>query len=111
MVEYEGAKVDTGLPIFNYAVGYNLNNCELLMYEKYPRSINDVSQLRLDETLKGIQKLTESLQIEKEKLDVKKKIAIGHFEKFIEFSLELTKEITDDIERRDGIKHESDRHH
>ena len=25
MVEYEGAKVDTGLPIFNYAVGYNLN--------------------------------------------------------------------------------------
>lgn len=68
MVEYEGAKVDTGLPIFNYAVGYNLNNCELLMYEKYPRSINDVSQLRLDETLKGIQKLTESLQIEKEKL-------------------------------------------
>lgn len=58
----------------------------------------------LDETLKGMQKLTESLQVEKEKLDVKKKIAIGHFKRFIEFSLKLTKEITGAIEKRDGIE-------
>lgn len=46
MVEYGAAKVDAGLPIFNYAVGYDLNNREPLMYEKYPGSINDVSQLQ-----------------------------------------------------------------
>jgi transposase len=46
MVEFGAAKVDTGLPIFNYAVGYDLNNSEPLMYEKYPGSINDVSQLQ-----------------------------------------------------------------
>jgi len=46
MVEYGAAKVDTGLPIFNYAVGYDVTNSEPLMYEKYPGSINDVSQLQ-----------------------------------------------------------------
>ncbi|MDO4475123.1 MAG: transposase [Eubacteriales bacterium] len=46
MVEFGAAKVDTGLPIFNYAVGYDLTNSEPLMYEKYPGSINDVSQLQ-----------------------------------------------------------------
>ena len=54
MVEYGAAKVDTGLPIFNYAVGYDLNNSEPLMYEKYPGSINDVSQLQfMVEKVKG----------------------------------------------------------
>ncbi len=46
MIEYGAAKVDTGLPIFNYAIGYDVNNREPLMYEKYPGSINDVSQLQ-----------------------------------------------------------------
>ena len=46
MVEFGAAKVDAGLPIFNYAVGYDVNNREPLMYEKYPGSINDVSQLQ-----------------------------------------------------------------
>lgn len=46
MIEYGVAKVDTGLPIFNYAIGYDVNNREPLMYEKYPGSINDVSQLQ-----------------------------------------------------------------
>ena len=31
MVEYGAAKVDAGLPIFNYAAGYDLNNSEPLM--------------------------------------------------------------------------------
>ena len=46
MVEFGAAKVDTGLPIFNYAIGYDVSNSEPLMYEKYPGSINDVSQLQ-----------------------------------------------------------------
>lgn len=46
MLEYGAAKVDAGLPIFNYAIGYDVNNREPLMYEKYPGSINDVSQLQ-----------------------------------------------------------------
>ena len=46
MVEFGAAKVDAGLPIFNYAVGYDVNNREPLMYEKYPGSINGVSQLQ-----------------------------------------------------------------
>ncbi len=46
MLEYGAAKVDAGLPIFNYAIGYDVNNREPLMYEKYPRSINDVSKLQ-----------------------------------------------------------------
>ncbi|RGO34385.1 transposase [Dorea longicatena] len=54
MVEFGAAKIDTGLPIFNYAVGYDLNNREPLMYEKYPGSINDVSQLQfMVEKVKG----------------------------------------------------------
>ena len=54
MVEYGAAKVDAGFPIFNYAVGYDLNNSEPLMYEKYPGSINDVSQLQfMIEKVKG----------------------------------------------------------
>lgn len=46
MVEFGAAKVDVGLPIFNYAIGYDMNNREPLMYEKYPGSINDISQLQ-----------------------------------------------------------------
>lgn len=54
MVEYGAAKVDTGLPIFNYAIGYDVNNREPLIYEKYPGSINDVSQLQfMVEKVKG----------------------------------------------------------
>lgn len=54
MVEFGAAKVDTGSPIFNYAVGYDLNNSEPLLYEKYPGSINDVSQLQfMVEKVKG----------------------------------------------------------
>ena len=54
MVEFGAAKVDAGLPIFNYAVGYDLNNSEPLMYEKYPGNINDVSQLQfMVEKVKG----------------------------------------------------------
>ena len=45
MVEYGYAKADHGLPVFNYAVAYDTNNREPLFYEKYPGSINDVSQL------------------------------------------------------------------
>lgn len=47
MVEFGKAKVDVGAPIFNYAIAYDTNNREPLFYEKYPGSINDVSQLRL----------------------------------------------------------------
>lgn len=64
--------------------------------------IHILDSYRLD----GIQKLAKSLQMEKEKLDAKKKIAIGHFERFIEFSYELTEEITGAIEKRDGIEPE-----
>lgn len=46
MVEYGAAKVDTGLPIFNYAVVYDVNNREPLTYEKYLGGINDISQLQ-----------------------------------------------------------------
>lgn len=45
IVEYGHAKVDTGTPIFNYAVAYDTTNREPLFYEEYPGSINDVSQL------------------------------------------------------------------
>lgn len=45
MVEFGASKVDTG---------YDLNNSEPLMYEKYPGSINDVSQLQfMVEKVKG----------------------------------------------------------
>lgn len=46
MVEYGHPKVDMGVPIFNYAVAYDTNNREPLFYEKYPGSLNDVSQLQ-----------------------------------------------------------------
>jgi len=46
MVAYGHPKVDMGLPIFNYAVAYDMNNREPLFYEKYPGSLNDVSQLQ-----------------------------------------------------------------
>jgi hypothetical protein len=45
LMEYGHPKVDVGLPIFNYAVAYDTDNKEPLFYEKYPGSINDVSQL------------------------------------------------------------------
>ncbi len=47
MVEFGKAKVDMGTPVFNYAIAYDTNNREPLFYEKYPGSINDVSQIRL----------------------------------------------------------------
>ncbi len=47
MVEYGHAKDEKGLPVFNYAVGYDVNNEVPLFYEKYPGSINDVSQLQI----------------------------------------------------------------
>lgn len=54
MVKYGAAKIDTGIPIFNYALEYGLNNSEPLMYEKYPGSINDISQLQfMVEKVKG----------------------------------------------------------
>lgn len=46
-VEYGKPKVDMGFPVFNYAVGYDVNNREPLFYEKYPGSIVDVSQLKM----------------------------------------------------------------
>jgi transposase len=46
MAEFGKAKIDIGAPIFNYAIAYDTNNREPLFYEKYPGSINDVSQLR-----------------------------------------------------------------
>lgn len=36
-----------GFPVFNYAVGYDVNNRKTLFYEKYPGSIVDISQLKL----------------------------------------------------------------
>ncbi len=47
IVEYGKARVDMRFPVFNYAVGYNVNNREPLFYEKYPGSIVDISQLKL----------------------------------------------------------------
>ena len=47
LAEFGNAKIDTGAPIFNVAIGYELKNREPLFYEKYPGSIVDVSQLRL----------------------------------------------------------------
>lgn len=46
MVEYGHAKDNKGIPIFNYAIAYDTHNQEPLFYEKYPGSINDVSQLQ-----------------------------------------------------------------
>ena len=47
IVEYGKPKNDMGFPVFNYAVGYDVDNREPLFYEKYPGSIVDVSQLKL----------------------------------------------------------------
>ena len=46
IVEFGAPKVDVGLPIFNYALAYDVNNSEPLFYEEYPGSINDVSQFQ-----------------------------------------------------------------
>ena len=46
IAEFGNAKVDTGKPIFNYSIAYDTHNREPLFYEKYPGSINDVSQLQ-----------------------------------------------------------------
>ena len=46
MAEFGNAKDDKGLPIFNYSIAYDTKNREPLFYEKYPGSINDVSQLQ-----------------------------------------------------------------
>ena len=35
IVEFGHAKVDMGLPVFNYTVAYDRNNEEPLFYEKY----------------------------------------------------------------------------
>ena len=45
IVEFGHPKVDAGLPIFNYSIAYDTDNQEPLFYEKYPGSINDISQL------------------------------------------------------------------
>ena len=45
LVEYGNAKVDAGLPIFNYSVSCDSANRDPLFYELYPGSLNDVSQL------------------------------------------------------------------
>ena len=47
LVEYGHPKIDCGLPIFNYAIAFDTDNRAPLFYEKYPGSINDVSQLQL----------------------------------------------------------------
>ena len=39
-------KDDQGKPIINQSIAYDHNNRELLFYEEYPGSINDVSQLQ-----------------------------------------------------------------
>lgn len=46
MVEFGHPKVDMGEPVFNYAVAYDTHNQEPLYYEKYPGSLNDISQLQ-----------------------------------------------------------------
>ena len=46
MVEFGNAKDDKSLPVFNYSIAYDTNNREPLFYEKYPGSINDVSQFQ-----------------------------------------------------------------
>ena len=46
MVEFGHPKVDVGQPVFNYAVAYDTHNQEPLFYEKYPGSLNDISQLQ-----------------------------------------------------------------
>ena len=45
IVEYGKPKVDTGDPVFNYAIAYDTKNAKPLFYEAYPGSIADISQL------------------------------------------------------------------
>ena len=45
IVEFGHPKMDLGLPVFNYSIAYDTENQEPLFYEKYPGSINDISQL------------------------------------------------------------------
>ena len=45
MVEYGEAKVDVGLPVFNYSIAYDTGNAKPLFYETYPGSLADISQL------------------------------------------------------------------
>lgn len=45
MVEYGEAKVDVGLPVFNYSIAYDTKNAKPLFYESYLGSIADISQL------------------------------------------------------------------
>lgn len=45
LVEFGEAKVDVGLPIFNYSIAYDTKNAKPLFYENYPGSIADISQL------------------------------------------------------------------
>lgn len=44
--EYGHPKEDVGAPIINYSVAYDMNNQQPLLYESYPGSIIDVSQLQ-----------------------------------------------------------------
>ncbi|MBR3244414.1 MAG: transposase [Parasporobacterium sp.] len=46
IVEFGHAKVDMGLPVFNYTVAYDRNNEEPLFYEKYSGSLTDTVQLK-----------------------------------------------------------------
>ena len=46
IVEFGHAKVDMGVPIFNYTVAYDRNNEEPLFYEKYSGSLTDTVQLK-----------------------------------------------------------------
>ena len=45
MVEFGEAKIDVGLPIFNYSIAYDTKNAKPLFYESYLGSIADISQL------------------------------------------------------------------
>ena len=44
--EYGHPKVNVGSPIINYALAYDMNNQVPLLYEAYPGSIVDISQLQ-----------------------------------------------------------------
>lgn len=47
LVEFGHPKDDRELPVFNFAIAYDTKNREPLFYEKYPGSINDVSQFQI----------------------------------------------------------------
>ncbi|MCT3488477.1 transposase, partial [Lactobacillus delbrueckii subsp. lactis] len=46
MAEYGHPKNDVGAPIINYSIAYDMTNEKPLLYESYPGSIVDVSQLK-----------------------------------------------------------------